>query len=59
MSRDGMGTAQRVACAHAHCLQKPLGKPAIHQKITRGNLVITASVIMTGRFSTACSSVPS
>lgn len=54
MSRRGVGTARRGACAHTHCLQKPPDEPAIQQQIACGDLVSTASVIMTGRFSTAC-----
>jgi hypothetical protein len=54
MSRHSMANARRATCAHAHCLQKPPCEPAIQQHIAFGNLVNTALVFMTGRFSTAC-----
>ncbi|CAH2809767.1 MAG: hypothetical protein CBCREVIR_2667, partial [Candidatus Burkholderia crenata] len=37
---------------------KPLGEPAIQQQIACANLLDTASVVMTGRFSTACYGLP-
>jgi len=54
MSRHGAGTARRRTGAPAHRLPKPLDEPAIHQQIACANLLNTASVFMTGRFSTAC-----
>jgi hypothetical protein len=54
MSRPGAETVQREAREHAHGLQKPPDESAIQQLIASGNLVNTASVVMTGRFSTAC-----
>ncbi len=54
MSHYGVRTVSRRTCAHAHCLPKPPGKSGIQQQIACANLLNTASVVMTGRFSTAC-----
>ncbi|NYH17835.1 hypothetical protein GGD41_005063 [Paraburkholderia bryophila] len=54
MSRHDAGSARRSICAHAHCLPKPPDESAIQQKNACGNLLNTASVVMTERFSTAC-----
>ncbi|CAH2812363.1 MAG: hypothetical protein CBCREVIR_3101 [Candidatus Burkholderia crenata] len=50
MSRHGASTVRRRAGVPAHCLPKPLGKPAIQQQIACANLLNTASVVMTGTF---------
>lgn len=54
MSRHDVGSARRRTCAHAYCLPKPPGESGIQQQIAWGNLLNTTSVVMTGRFSTAC-----
>jgi hypothetical protein len=46
--------AQRIAFVHVHCLQKARSRPAIQQQIAFSNLVNSASVLLAGRFSTAC-----
>lgn len=54
MSRHDVGSARRRTCTHAHCLPKLPGESGIQQQIACGNLLNTASVVMTGCFSTAC-----
>ncbi len=55
MSRHGASTVRRRAGVPAHCLPKPLGEPAkFSSKLHVQNLLNTAPVVMTGRFSTAC-----
>ncbi len=54
MSRHSASTIRRRVSVSAHCLPKPFGEPAIQQQIACANLLNTASVVMTGRFSTAC-----
>ncbi|MGF6649702.1 hypothetical protein OKW34_000264 [Paraburkholderia youngii] len=54
MSREGVEMMRRRRSNRVRCPQKSAGEPAIQQQIACGNLVNTASVFMTGRFSTAC-----
>ncbi|MEM5299746.1 hypothetical protein VSR82_36285 [Burkholderia sp. JPY481] len=54
MSPDGVAMMLRPRSNRVRCPQKSAGEPAIQQQIACGNLVNTASIFMTGRFSTAC-----
>lgn len=54
MSRHGVAMMQRRRSNRVRCRQKSIGEPAIQQQIACANLANTASVFMTGRFSTAC-----
>jgi hypothetical protein len=54
MSRHGVKTARQKGCMHAHAPRRSRGEPEIQRKIARASLLDIASVIMTGRFSTAC-----
>ncbi len=54
MSRHGAKIARHNGCMRAHALRRLRGEPAIQPKIARASLLNIASVVMTGRFSTAC-----
>jgi hypothetical protein len=54
MSRHGMGTAQHKGCMRAHAPRRSRGEPPIQREIACASLLNIASVVMTGRFSTAC-----
>ncbi|CAE6816794.1 hypothetical protein R75465_05644 [Paraburkholderia aspalathi] len=54
MSRDGVKTSRHKGCMRAHAPRGSRGKPVIQWEIARASLRSIASVVMTGRFSTAC-----
>lgn len=54
MSRHGAKTARQKGCMRAHAPRGSRGKPVIQREIARASLLNIASVVMTGRFSTAC-----
>ena len=54
MSREGVEMIRRRRSNRVRCRQKSAGEPTIQLEIAYGNLVNTASVFMTRRFSTAC-----
>ncbi|MGF6957061.1 hypothetical protein QFZ97_004246 [Paraburkholderia youngii] len=54
MSRYGAKTARHKGCMRAHAPRGSRGKPVIQREIARASLLNVASVVMTGRFSTAC-----
>ncbi|ADG14256.1 hypothetical protein QFZ96_002360 [Paraburkholderia youngii] len=54
MSRHGVKTARQQGCMRAHAPRGSRGKPVIQREIARASLLNVASVVMTGRFSTAC-----
>ncbi|CAE6841075.1 hypothetical protein R69608_07936 [Paraburkholderia nemoris] len=54
MSRHGAKTARHKGCMRAHAPRRLRGEPVIQREIARASLLNIASVLMTGRFSTAC-----
>jgi hypothetical protein len=54
MSRHGAKTACDKGCMRAHAPRRSRGEPVIQWEIARASLLNIASVLMTGRFSTAC-----
>lgn len=54
MSRHGAKTARQKGCMRAHAPRRLRGEPVIQREIARASLLNIASVLMTGRFSTAC-----
>jgi hypothetical protein len=54
MSRHGAKTARQKGSMRALAPRRLLGEPVMQRKIARMSLLNIASVIMTGRFSTAC-----
>ncbi|MDR8732415.1 hypothetical protein FEQ05_03268 [Burkholderia pseudomultivorans] len=54
MSRHGAKTTRQNGCMRAHAPRRSRGEQEIQQQIARASLLNIASVVMTGRFSTAC-----
>lgn len=54
MSRHAAKTARQKGCMRAHAPRRSRGEQEIQQKIARAGFLNIASVVMTGRFSTAC-----
>jgi hypothetical protein len=54
MSRHGAKSARHTDCMRAHAPRRLRGEQAIQREIARASLLNIPSVVMAGRFSTAC-----
>ncbi|MGF6837191.1 hypothetical protein QF001_008198 [Paraburkholderia youngii] len=54
MSRQCAKTARQTSRMRAPAPRRSRGEPLIQRNIARASLLNIASVVMTGRFSTAC-----